>query len=67
MYRIFYSLLVIFWIFDILNLPFMQIFDTTYPINTVEWILIWILIPSVDTTVNISMTGKTRYARIAQR
>ena len=51
MYRIFYSLLTIFWIFDILNLPFMQIFDTTYPINTVEWILIWILIPSVDTTV----------------
>lgn len=51
MYRIFYFLLTISWIFDILNLPFMQIFDTTYPINTVEWILIWILIPSVDTTV----------------
>lgn len=38
------SMIAIFWIFDILNLPFMEIFDTTYPINTVAWLLIWLLI-----------------------
>lgn len=45
MYNIFRALLIIFWIFDILNLPFMEIFDTTYPINTFAWLLIWICLP----------------------
>ena len=51
MYKIFYSCLTIFWILDIINMPFMQIFDTKYPINTLAWILIWIFIPSTEKVV----------------
>ena len=51
MYKIFYSCLTIFWILDITNMPFMQIFDTKYPINTLAWILIWIFIPSTERVV----------------
>lgn len=47
MYKTFYACLAIFWILDILNLSFMEIFDTTYPINGLEWLLIWIFIPSI--------------------
>lgn len=51
MYNIFYSVLIIFWIFDIINMPFMQMFDTTYPINGWAWFLIWMFIPSTETIV----------------
>ena len=27
----------IFWIMDVLDLPFMEMFDTTYPINGLFW------------------------------
>ena len=47
MYRIFYSLLTIFWILDILNFPFMEMFDTTYPINGVFWFFICIFLPAI--------------------
>lgn len=33
---------IIFWIMDILNMPFMEMFDTTYPLNTLFWILVFI-------------------------
>lgn len=26
-----------FWLMDILNMPFMEMFDTTYPLNGVFW------------------------------
>ena len=51
MYKVFYSALIIFWILDILNMPFMRVFDTTYPINEWAWFLIWVLIPSTETIV----------------
>lgn len=51
MYKIFYSLVSIFWVLDILNMPFMQMFDTTYPINGWAWFLILMLIPSTETVV----------------
>lgn len=35
-------LLVIFWVLDIINVPFMEVFDTTYPINGLAWFLIWL-------------------------
>lgn len=35
---------IIFWIMDIINLPFMAMFDTTYPLNELFWFLIWIFI-----------------------
>ena len=49
-YAIFYSLLTITWILDIINLPFMKILDTTYPINGLAWLLIWLFMPTVTTT-----------------
>lgn len=36
--------IVVFWILDILNMPFMEMFDTTYPLNTLFWILIFLLV-----------------------
>ena len=47
MYKTFYACLAIFWVLDILNLPFMEIFDTTYPVNGLAWFLIWVFIPSI--------------------
>lgn len=37
-------LITIFWILDITDMPFMQMFDTTYPMNTLFWWLIWIFV-----------------------
>ena len=43
----FNALAIIFWILDILNLGFMEMFDTTYPLNTLFWILYFLLVPSL--------------------
>ena len=40
----FKDFLTFFWILDICNLPFMEIFDTLYPINDFEWFLIWLFL-----------------------
>lgn len=37
-------LILIFWILDITDMPFMQMFDTTYPMNTLFWWLIWFFV-----------------------
>ena len=44
MFEIFYCLVSAFWFFDIFNLSFMAMFDTLYPINFTEWLLIWMAI-----------------------
>lgn len=46
MYKIFYAILTIIWILDIVNFPGFEILDTTYPINFWIWLLIWIFLPS---------------------
>lgn len=51
MYKIFYAVVTIIWILDILNIPGMEFLDTQIPINSLAWFLIWICIPS--TTVEI--------------
>lgn len=33
MFKIFKSFISIFFILDVLNMPFMEYFDTTYPLN----------------------------------
>lgn len=33
----------VFWIMDIMNLPFMEMFDTTYPLNEWFYILVALL------------------------
>ena len=48
MYKLFYAALIIFWILDIVNVPFMEMFDTTYPINGLVWFLIWMFVPSTS-------------------
>lgn len=42
------ELIVIFWIMDVLNLPFMEIFDTTYPLNDVFWFLVLMFTGALD-------------------
>lgn len=36
--------ILVFWILDITDMPFMQMFDTTYPMNGWFWLLIWIFV-----------------------
>ena len=48
MYKIFVALLNIIWVLDILNLPFMEFMDTTYPINGLAWLLIWLVLPATS-------------------
>lgn len=38
------ELIGLFWLADIMNLPFMTQFDTTYPLNGVFWFCGWLLI-----------------------
>lgn len=52
MYKIFVALLSIVWVLDILNLPFMAFLDTTYPINRLAWLLIWVFLPSTKTIIS---------------
>lgn len=40
--------IIIFWILDILNMPFMEIFDTKYPLNTLFWLLVFIFVLGVN-------------------
>lgn len=54
MYKIFYALLNIFWVFDIIDMPFMEQFDTRYQINTLAWLLIWLVIPCANAAVACS-------------
>lgn len=43
----------VFWILDICNMPFMEMFDTTYPLNTLFWFLIMLFCGG-----SISITNK---------
>ena len=38
------ELIALFWLADIMDLPFMEMFDTEYPLNGAFWILGWFLI-----------------------
>ncbi len=51
MYKTFYTLLIIIWVLDVLNIPGMEFMDTQIPINTLAWLLIWICIPSTTNEV----------------
>lgn len=44
-------LILIFWILDITNMPFMEMFNTTYPMNGLFWWLVWIFV--LDFSVEI--------------
>lgn len=40
--------ITVFWIMDILNLPCMEIFDTTYPLNGLFWLLMVLFVGFLD-------------------
>ena len=44
-------LILIFWVLDITDMPFMEIFDTTYPMNGLFWWLIWIFVLGFSTEI----------------
>lgn len=52
MYKIFKALINIVWILDVLNLPFMEFLDTTYPINGLAWFLILLFLPPTKTIIS---------------
>ena len=49
--RLIKTAVALFWIMDILNMPFMEMFDTTYPLNTLFWILVFALCGGVKITI----------------
>ncbi len=38
------GILILLWILDTIDLPQLECLDTTYPINTLAWWLIWIFV-----------------------
>lgn len=38
------DIISLFWLADIMDLPFMAMFDTTYPLNAMFWFFGWLLI-----------------------
>lgn len=48
MWKIFRLFLNIIWLCDVLDLSGFEFLDTTYPINTLWWIIIWILVGSIN-------------------
>lgn len=58
MYRVLYSLMVIIWIVDILNMDIMingvnvhEFLDVTIPVNGWAWFLLWVFLPSTSVVV----------------
>ena len=58
MYRVLYSLVVIIWIVDILNMNIMingvnvhEFLDVTIPVNGWAWFLLWVFLPSTSVIV----------------
>lgn len=51
MYKIFRAIISIVWVFDILNFPQLECLDTTYPVNTLAWLLIFFFIPSARAVI----------------
>lgn len=51
MNSIFNKLIIAFWIADLMNMPFMEMFDTTYPLNSLFYFCVfslWLLLPSIN-------------------
>lgn len=46
MYNIFKALINIIWILDICNFPQVEFLDSSFPINTLAWFLIFMFMPS---------------------
>lgn len=55
-------LILIFWILDITNMPFMEMFDTTYPMNVLFWWLIWIFVLGFSCEISVRGDADDRRA-----
>lgn len=42
------NLITIFWLLDVMNFQFMEMFDTTYPLNSLFWFFALILTANYD-------------------
>ena len=42
------NLIIAFWLLDVLDFSFMQMFDTTYPINGTAWFFIFLVMLIID-------------------
>ena len=38
-----HTLINMFWLADVMNLPFMEMFDTAYPLNGLFWFLTFLI------------------------
>lgn len=60
MYNLARLAIFIFWLLDVFNLPFMEQFDTTYPLNFWFWFVLWILLPGASTVQYVIKERKNR-------
>lgn len=54
------ELIGLFWIADIMNLPFMEMFDTVYALNGLFWFLGWMLIIIMNSDGSSSGSGNQK-------
>jgi hypothetical protein len=47
------DLIALFWVADIMDLPFMEMFDTTYPLNTAFWFIGWFVLAGLQSSVTV--------------
>lgn len=53
MYKIFKALIIMVWIGDILNFPQLECLDTTYPVNFLAWLLIFMFLPNCENRIKV--------------
>ena len=50
----------IFWLMDIMNLPFMYIFDTDYPLNGLFWFITFLMMSILYETERVTIYGEKK-------
>ena len=63
MNKIFNKLIVAFWVADIMNLPFMEMFDTDYPLNFWFYFVVfflWYFLPFLSAEVDKAGAGNDK-------
>ncbi|HZK71087.1 MAG TPA: hypothetical protein VFD03_06155 [Clostridia bacterium] len=48
------GIIALIWVLDILNIKQLECLDTTYPVNTLAWILIWIVVIPLSVRIKIN-------------
>ena len=50
----------IFWLMDIMNIPFMYIFDTDYPLNGLFWFITFLMMSILYETERATIYGEKK-------